>query len=147
MARVNVKQFIFACTCTLSVLSLIIFLIFKLLSPNTSDLSQQLESQSFIIDKVNVTATAYIKERTISIKLRLETYEFEEILNENILDIALLKQTDQLIEPVDWQIDSRSQYVLEGYLTAQLNSFSEKSDTISLELFFSKPLVISWTIN
>ncbi len=147
MARVNIKQFIFACSCTLAVITGIILIIINFLGPTNNENFTSLESKSSIIDKVNVSATPFINNKNLTIKLRFETYEFPELLKVNIYDLSLLKLSDQLIDNVKWKIESESKYVLEGILSTELDSFISKSEMISLELFFSKPLVFNWTFD
>lgn len=145
MARVNIKQFVFACSCTIAGITGIILIIINLLGSTNNESFTSLQSQSSIIDKVNVSATPLINNKSLTIKLRFETYEFPELLKENIHDISLLKLSDQLIDNVKWKIESESKYVLEGILITELDSFISKSEMISLELFFSKPLIFNWT--
>jgi hypothetical protein len=144
MAGVNVKQFVFACFCTLTVVSAFIYLIVVLVSSPSTPPTSQLNSQTAIVDKIKITATPQITDKNLKIKLHLETYEFPEILKEDIKQYAIIKLSNLVVDNVNWIVESETKYVLEGNLEINLNSFLSKSDTINLELFFSESVSFNW---
>lgn len=145
MARVNIKQFIFACFCTLTVTCTLIYLIVSLVSSSSTPPLSQLDSYTKIVDKIKITATPHIKDKHLKINLRFETYEFPEILKEDIKEYAIIKLSDLVIDKFNWIANSETKYVLEGSLDIELNSFLSKSETIDLELFFSESVSFNWT--
>ena len=145
MARVNIKQFIFASLTTLSVFLLIICLIIMLFFKNDPVILTKLESQTKVADKIKIKATPNISTDTCLIYLELETYEFPEMLNVDLTKFSIVKISNLLIDKVDWVEESSSKYTLKGSLNIQLADALVKHDTITMELFLSESTSFNWT--
>ena len=140
---VQLKRVIFSCFILSSMFGL-----FLLLKPDhpAPQPSQELPSFQSIIAKSNLTIQPVINPTQLHFNFLIESYEHPDMLNLDMRDFSVLQCQQAPLEANDWIMIETLPHHINAQLVFNLTD-QPCPFPIRLELFFDRPIAITWQNN
>ncbi|MDC0036801.1 hypothetical protein OAJ27_00985 [bacterium] len=128
----------------------IIIGLYTCISPKTAPAAtKRLEKKSIILDKALISVRPILTQSGIRFNIDIETYEFPDLLTENLSEHSIVMYKNKVLPIVGWEPSSQTDHQRSGTLNVSYPSkdFSDTQDSLSLTLFFYTSHQFTWTLS